>query len=213
MQYNSHVSRHVSCNLYCSIIVTKIEYDSLEVSHNASPVTLIPGGTVLKESDDLVILGVTFDSKMTFEKHLCSVSRSASQRLGRQDFASPGECSTIDRFLGDAFGVLSCTFWSIVLQSGAWLQIHTLNYWTEQSVHGARFLTEGVFEFDISHRRSVTVLCMIYKIRCDPVHHLNGALPGPYVPARVTRGALVAHRYAVQQDFYFLLGVPLERSC
>ena len=25
---------------------------------------------MLKESDDLVILGVTFDSKMTFEKHL-----------------------------------------------------------------------------------------------------------------------------------------------
>ena len=44
------------------------------------PLTI--GGTVLKESDDLVILGVTFDSKMTFEKHLCSVSRAASQRLG-----------------------------------------------------------------------------------------------------------------------------------
>ena len=26
------------------------------------------GGTVLKESDDLVIFGVTYDSKMTFEK-------------------------------------------------------------------------------------------------------------------------------------------------
>ena len=38
------------------------------------------GGSVLKESD-LVILGVTFDSKMTFEKHLHSVSRAASQRL------------------------------------------------------------------------------------------------------------------------------------
>ena len=38
--------------------------------------------TVLKESDDLVILGVTFDSKMTFEKHLRSVSRAASRRLG-----------------------------------------------------------------------------------------------------------------------------------
>ena len=36
------------------------------------------GGTVLMESDDLVILGVTFDSKMTLEKHLRSVS---SQRL------------------------------------------------------------------------------------------------------------------------------------
>ena len=32
------------------------------------------GGTVLKESDDLVILGVTFDSKLTFEKHLRLVS-------------------------------------------------------------------------------------------------------------------------------------------
>ena len=39
-------------------------------------------GTVLKESDDLVILEVTFDSKMTFEKHLRLVSRAASQRLG-----------------------------------------------------------------------------------------------------------------------------------
>ena len=39
------------------------------------------GGTVLKESDDLVILGVTFDSKMTFEMHLRSVSRAASQLL------------------------------------------------------------------------------------------------------------------------------------
>ena len=39
--------------------------------HRQSPPLTI-GGTVL-ESDDLVILGVTFDSKMTFEKHLRSV--------------------------------------------------------------------------------------------------------------------------------------------
>ena len=51
--------------------------------HKASPVTPFKiGGTVLKESDDLVIFGVTFDSKMTFEKHLRSVSRVASQKLG-----------------------------------------------------------------------------------------------------------------------------------
>ena len=49
--------------------------------HPQSPPLTI-GGTVLKESDDLVILGVTFDSEMTFEKHLRSVSRAASQRLG-----------------------------------------------------------------------------------------------------------------------------------
>ena len=27
------------------------------------------------------------------------------------------------------------------------------------------------------------------------MHPLNGALPGPYVPAQVTRGALAANRY------------------
>ena len=41
----------------------------------------------------------------------------------------------------------------------------------------------------------MAVLCMLYKIRCNRVHPLNGAIPGPYVPARVTGGALVAHRY------------------
>ena len=49
--------------------------------HPQSPPLSI-GGTVLKESDDIVILGVTFDSKMTFDMHLRSVSRAASQRLG-----------------------------------------------------------------------------------------------------------------------------------
>ena len=44
------------------------------------PLTI--GGTVLRESDDFVILGVTFDLKLTFEKHLRSVSRADSQRLG-----------------------------------------------------------------------------------------------------------------------------------
>ena len=36
---------------------------------------------------------------------------------------------------------------------------------------------------------------MLYKIRSNPKDPLSDALPGPYVPVRVTRGALVAHRY------------------
>ena len=49
----------------------------LRIMHPQLP-PLIIGRTVLKESDDLVILGVTFDFKMTFEKHLRSVSRADS---------------------------------------------------------------------------------------------------------------------------------------
>ena len=98
----------------------------------------------------------------------------------------------IDRFLGDAFRVLSCQFWSTVLWcSAADAHLKLL----DRVVSGARFLTGGVFECDFSHRRSGAVLCMFYKIRCNPVHPLNGALPGPYVPVQVTRSALVTHQY------------------
>ena len=65
----------------------------------------------------------------------------------------------------------------------------------DRVVSGARFLTGDVFECDIAHRLSMAILCMLYKIRCNQTHPRNGALPGPYVPVRVTSGALVAHRY------------------
>ena len=45
----------------------------------------------------------------------------------------------------------------------------------------------------LHHRRSEAELCMLFKIKSNPLHPLSGALPLPYVPARVTRGALVAH--------------------
>ena len=76
--------------------------------HPHSPALTI-GGTVLKESDDLVILGVTFDFKMPFEKHLRSVSRAASQRLGilRNSWQVFHDGSLLGRcFRG--FGVLFC---------------------------------------------------------------------------------------------------------
>ena len=91
-------------------------------------------------------------------------------------------------FRGFVLPVLEC---SAVWCSAADTHLKLLDL----AVSGARFLTGGVFYCDISHHRSVAVLCMLDKIRCNPVHPLNGALHGPYVPARVTRCALVAHRY------------------
>ena len=43
----------------------------------------------------------------------------------------------IDGFWGDAFGVLSCPFWSTVLQCGDRQPIHTLNYCMDRVVSGA----------------------------------------------------------------------------
>ena len=64
----------------------------------------------------------------------------------------------------------------------------------DRTVSDARFLTGGVFECDIAHRRSVAILCMLYKVRCNPMHPLNDALPGPYVPVLVKHiGILMRH--------------------
>ena len=120
------------CDLWgmkCNASKTKTMIVSRSCTMHPQSLPLTIGGTVLKGSDDLVILGVTFDSKMTFEKHLRSASRAAAHRLGIlrkswrvfHDRALLGRC-----FRG--LGVLFCCL------SGARLPIHTLNYWTAQSV-------------------------------------------------------------------------------
>ena len=148
--------------------------------------------TVLKKSDDLVMLGVTFDSMMTFEKHLRSVSRAASQKHGSlkkswrvfHDRSLPGRC-----FRGFVMPVLE--YCSAVWCSAADTHLRLL----DRVVRCASFLTGGLFVGDIAHRRFVSVLCMLYKFRYNQMHPLYDAVPVTYVPVRVTRGGVIAHRY------------------
>ena len=129
--------------------------------HPQSP-TITIGGTVLKESDDLVMLGVTFDSKMTFKKHLRSVSRAASQRLGilRKSWQVFHDTLLLGRcFRGFVLRVLR--YCSAVFCPAADTHLRLL----DRVVSGASFLTGGVFPCNLAHRRSVAVLCMLYKIR------------------------------------------------
>ena len=101
----------------------------------------------------------------------------------------------IDCSSGDTFGVLSCQFWNTVLQYVWCSAADTHLKLLDSVVSGACFLAGGVLNCYLSHRRSVSVLCMLYKIRCNPMHPLCGALPVPYLPVRVARGTLIAHRY------------------
>ena len=126
---------------------------------------------------------------MTFEKNLRAVSRAASQRLCIlrkswqvfHDRLLLGWC-----FRGFVLPVLE--YCSVVWCSAADTHLKLL----DRVVSGARFLTGGVFECDLAHRRSVAVLNMLYKIRCNLMHLLYGALP---VPVEVTRGTVIAHLY------------------
>ena len=143
-----------------------------------TPLTL--DGTVLKGSADIVILGVTFDAKMTFEKHPLSVSSAAAQRIG------------IMRKSWQVFhdqSILLRSFWSFVLPvleycSAVWCSAADLLLKIlDRIVRSAGFLAGGVLEFNLAHRRSVAELCMLFKIKSNPMHPLSGALPLPYVPS------------------------------
>ena len=92
----------------------------------------------------------------------------------------------------------------------------------DRVVSGASFLTGGVFVCDIAHRRSVAVLCMLYKIRCNLMHPLYGDLPGTYVPVWL-HAVLWSHigilirllgvELREPPDLYSPLSVPVELSC
>ena len=132
-------------------------------------------------------IGVTFDAKMTFETHLPEL-----QLRGLVSWESAGKYFIIRHFFWDLFEALSCWSWSIAQNCGAQLSIHTLNYWTEMS---------GVLVFSWRYFRMqpcpsticIALLCMLFKIKSNPMHPLNGTLPLPYVTAGVPLGAFVAY--------------------
>ena len=129
---------------------------------------------------------------MTFEKHLRSVSIAASQKLGilRKSSRVFHVRSLIGRCIrGFVLPVLE--YYSAIWCSAADTHLKLL----DRVVSSACFLAGGVLNCNLSHRRSVAMLCMLHKIRCNPMHPLRSALPVPYVPVRVTRGTLIAHRY------------------
>ena len=66
----------------------------------------------------------------------------------------------------------------------------------DRVVRSAAFLAGGVLDCNLAHRRSVAELCILFKIESNPMHPLSGALYLPYVPTRVTRGALVAYMHS-----------------
>ena len=114
---------------------------------------------MLKKSDDLDILGVTFDFKLTFEKQMRSVSRAASQRLGilRKSLLVFHDKLLIGRwFWGFVLPVLEYFFAVWCLAADTHLKL------LDRVVSGVCFIAGGVLNCDLSNRRSVVVLCMLY---------------------------------------------------
>ena len=120
--------------------------------HPQSP-TLTINRTVLKESDEIAILGVPFDYKMVFEKPV----RSVSEQL-HKDGILKKSC----RLFHNRSLLLRC-FRGFVL---SFLEYFCVVWWSASDTTGpcsqwCHFFNWDVFESDIAHRRSVAVLCML----------------------------------------------------
>ena len=117
---------------------------------------------------------------MIFEKHLRSVFSASAQRLGimRKSWQVFHDRSLLLGF-----------FWSFVLPvleycSAVWCSATDSHLkLLDRVVRSAGFLPGGILECNLARRRSTVELCMLFKIKSNPMHPLSGALPLPYVPA------------------------------
>ena len=151
---------------------------------------LIIDGTVVSNSDCFKILGVTFDKKLTFEKHIRGIATSVSRKLGmlRKSF----------RIFGDEAIILKCfnsfllpclEYCSPVWSSAAQSHLRLL----DRVVSSVRFLLPNL-HIDLWHRRKVSSLCLLHKIYYNSLHPLHSSLPDLEVFLRHTRRAAAANR-------------------
>lgn len=154
---------------------------------------IVLDGAGVEVSDDLVILGVRFDSKLTFESHIRDVVASSSRSLGIMRRAAK---------IFDSTDVLVSCFRSFVLSrleycAPVWnsaTNVH-LNL-IDRVVRRADEMCDGVLDCDLRHRRDVSSLCMLYKVWQNESHPLHCELVR-HIPLRVTRGSAVAHPHCL----------------
>ena len=147
---------------------------------------------VLENVHEMQILGVTIDKKLTYERHLRSVVKSAAQKIG------------ILRLAWSIYrdeNIISRCFWTLILPileycSPVWSSscdghLALLN----RIVGRVTRLSNGLVQCNLDHRRNVAALCMLHKIRGNVAHPLNADLPQPYVPPRALRRHVRDHAH------------------
>ena len=154
---------------------------------------LVLEGETLDVSNSLVILGVTLDSKMTFEQHVMNVTSSVARSMG------------IVRRASKVFGtedVITTCFRSYCLSR---LEYCSSSWWSAAATHlglldrivrrGERLCGRELC--NLEHRRRVSSICMLYKIFNNPNHALREVLV-PWQQARITRAASFVHGHQLK---------------
>ena len=157
---------------------------------NPPDVDLVLSAVSIRASPNLDILGVKFESKLTFEDHMHGVVSSVSQRIGCLRLV---KCIFVDNCL-----LLRCHF-AFVLQI---LEYCSPVWWSAAKCHlqlldrqvysVARLLNDHSF-LSLCHRRRVAGLSMLYKVNSNSNHCLFSELPSASTIVRHIRAAAAAN--------------------
>ena len=146
---------------------------------------LLVGSTSLNSCDFFKVLGVMFDSKFTFERHIRSISSSVAQKIGllrksfRNFWGSRGLTKMFQFFYPSLFEYCS-PVWSSAADSHLKL--------LDKNLRACKFLIPNL-TISLQHRRFINSLCMLYKIFHNPSHPLDSELLNLFHPRRVMRGS------------------------
>ena len=164
-------------------------------SRTANPIhpDLSLGEVLIENVEYFKLLGVIFDSKLTFELHLRQITSIVSQKVG-----IIRKCWQVYR---DNSLILKC-FYSFLLAffeycSAVWMSAAPTHLqMLDRVFNSVKFLLPT--DVKIEHRRTVAAVCILYKIFNKPEHPLYDRLPGPACPIRPTRRAQQMNSRACQ---------------
>ena len=148
---------------------------------------LLVGSTSLNSCEFFKIVGVMFDSKFTFERHIRSISSSVAQKIGllRKSFRIFGDHDVLLRCFNSF--ILPCLeYCSLVWSSAADSHRKLL----DKNLRACKFLIPNL-TISLQHRHFISSLCMLYKIFHNLSHPLHSELANLIRPRRVTRGSLI----------------------
>ena len=152
------------------------------------------GNTFLTESETLTILGVTFDSRLSFQQHLIDVSANAARKLGivrKASYIFHNDSTNLTCFRSFVLPLLE--YCSPVWMSAAARDLSLL----DKVVRGGRFLFPDSKNYDLDHRRMISCLSVFHKLYFNRDLPLSSIIPDPLHLPRTTRFAEHQHEYAV----------------
>lgn len=147
---------------------------------------LFLSGEEIEEVEDVRLLGVTLDSKLTFEKHIRSLSSAIAQKTGllRKCFRTFACDSTVIKSFY-AFILPHFEYCAPVWMSAANCHLKLL----DRALNSIKFISPAL-SLDLDHRRQVGALSILFKVFNDTRHPMHLIMPEPFNPIRRTRFTL-----------------------